>query len=174
MAMWESSQWLGKSFVQSTGEPFTTQSALLTTLSKNPFQNIAGKGENAGDQHFLFFRNCFQPYPSNHSSLSKYTIIILANFILSSANAFNLDQSRILLFGKELTPYSINTQSHFNASTTDSFENIVGKEEIARDEQFLLFPQCFLLNQKIVSPFVHIFGIISLFAAEFEEPKIGI
>ena len=22
-------------------------------------------------------------------------------------------------------------------------ENIVGKEEIARDEQFLLFPQCF-------------------------------
>ena len=27
------------------------------------------------------------------------------------------------------------------------FENIVGKEEIARNEQFLLFPQCFLLNQ---------------------------
>ena len=29
------------------------------------------------------------------------------------------------------------------------FANIVGKEEIARKEQFLLFPQCFLLNQKI-------------------------
>ena len=26
----------------------------------------------------------------------------------------------------------------------------------------------------IISPFVHIFDIISLFAAEFEEPKIGI
>ena len=25
-----------------------------------------------------------------------------------------------------------------------SFENTVGKEEIARNEQFLLFPQCFL------------------------------
>ena len=25
----------------------------------------------------------------------------------------------------------------------DLVENIVGKEEIARDEQFLLFPQCF-------------------------------
>ena len=25
-----------------------------------------------------------------------------------------------------------------------SFENTVGKEEIARDEQFLLLPQCFL------------------------------
>ena len=47
------------------------------------------------------------------------------------------------------------------------------KEEIARNEQFLLFPECFLLNQKIVSPFVNIFDI-SLFAAELEDPKIGI
>ena len=50
----------------------------------------------------------------------------------------------------------------------------MGKREIARDEQFLFFPQCFLLNQIIVSPFVHIFEIIYLFAAEFEEPKVGI
>ena len=50
-----------------------------------------------------------------------------------------------------------------------AFENKVGKEEIARNEQFLLFPQCFLLNQKIVSPFVNIFDIISLFAAELED-----
>ena len=55
-----------------------------------------------------------------------------------------------------------------------AFENIVGKEEIAHNEQFLLFPQCFLLNQKIVSPFVNIFDIISLLAAELEEPKIGL
>ena len=55
-----------------------------------------------------------------------------------------------------------------------AFENIVGKEEIAHNEQFLLLPQCFLLNQIIVSPFVHIFYIISLFALELEEPKIGI
>ena len=49
-----------------------------------------------------------------------------------------------------------------------AFENIVGKEEIARNEQYFLF------SQKIVSPFVNIFDIISLFAAELEEPKIGI
>ena len=55
-----------------------------------------------------------------------------------------------------------------------AFENIVGKEEIAHNEQFLLFPQCFLLNQKIVSPFVNIFDSISLFASALEEPKIGI
>ena len=62
----------------------------------------------------------------------------------------------------------------FDASTTDSFENIVGKGEIARNEQFLLFQQCFLLNQIIVFPFVHIFDIISLFPAELEERKFGI
>ena len=50
----------------------------------------------------------------------------------------------------------------------------MGKGEIAHDEQFLLFPQCFLLNQIVVYPFVHILDIISLFAAEFKKPKIGI
>ena len=56
------------------------------------------------------------------------------------------------------------------------FENIVGKGEIARYEQFLLFPQCFLLNHisVIVSPFIHVFDIKSVFAAELEEPKTGI
>ena len=54
-----------------------------------------------------------------------------------------------------------------------AFENIVGKGEIAHDEQFLLFPQCFLLNQITVSPFFHNFDIISLFATELKESKIG-
>ena len=38
---------------------------------------------------------------------------------------------------------------------SDSVENIVGKEEIARYEQFLLFPQCFqklsVVEKKIAS-----------------------
>ena len=62
-----------------------------------------------------------------------------------------------------------------------AFENIVGKGEIARNEQFLLFPQCFLINHINVCPFFfffsyffHIFDIISFFGAEFEKPKIGI
>ena len=54
------------------------------------------------------------------------------------------------------------------------FENIVRKGEIARNEQFLLFPQCFLVKQIIVYPLFHIFAIISLFAAELEDSKIGI
>ena len=54
-----------------------------------------------------------------------------------------------------------------------AFENTVRKGEIARNEQFLLFPQCFQLNQITVSPFVHISDITSLFAVESEEPKTG-
>ena len=72
---------------------FTTQSRLLKTRSKTSLENIEGKRENAGNQHFLLFPQCFQPYQRRNSS-----------FIISpsSANAFNLDQSKILSFGTEL------------------------------------------------------------------------
>ena len=71
-----------------------------------------------------------------------------------------------------LNLYYIDT--HFDASKT-AFENIEGKRETAaHNKQFLLFSQCFLLNQIILSPFVHIFDILSLSAAEMEEPKLGI
>ena len=53
-------------------------------------------------------------------------------------------------------------------------EIIMGIGEISRNEQFFLFLQCFQLNQINVSSFVHIFDIISLFAAELEKPKTGI
>ena len=55
-----------------------------------------------------------------------------------------------------------------------AIEDIVGKEEIARNEKFPLFPQCFLLNKIIVSPYAHIFYNISIFAEKLEDPKIGI
>ena len=54
-----------------------------------------------------------------------------------------------------------------------SSEKNAGKREIARNEQFFLFSQRFLLNQIIASPLVHIFHNMSFFAAEFEEPTTG-
>ena len=54
-----------------------------------------------------------------------------------------------------------------------AFENIVGKEEMAGNEQFLFLPQYFLLIQVIVSLFLNIYDI-SLFADELEELKIAI
>ena len=62
-----------------------------------PFENITGKGENAGNQHFLLFPQCFLPIPKR---------IFVLKFHLSSANAFNLDQSKNLSFGKVLRSYS--------------------------------------------------------------------
>ena len=50
-------------FADNNFKLFTTQSRLLTTLYKKPFENIVGKGENAGNQHFLLFPQCFLPFP---------------------------------------------------------------------------------------------------------------
>ena len=36
-------------------------------LEKEAFENIAGKGENAGNQHFLLFPQCFLPFPKQSS-----------------------------------------------------------------------------------------------------------
>ena len=75
-------------------------------------------------------------------------------------------------FGKGLILFSINT--HFDASVTDSFENNVEKKEIACNKQFLIFPTMFSTQSDNCTPFVHIFDIIFSFAAELEEPEIGI
>ena len=63
---------------------------------KQPFENIVGKGENAGDQHFLLFSQCFLLRQETDCTIS-------AVFNLSSANAFNLDQDKILFIVEELT-----------------------------------------------------------------------
>ena len=76
---------------------FTTQSRLLTTLKK-ALENMVGKRENAGYQHFLLF--------PVFSSLSKREILISATFNLSSANAF-LQMPKMLSFGKELHCFRI-------------------------------------------------------------------
>ena len=61
---------------------------------------------------------------------------------LPSANAFNLEQAKIMSIGRELT-HSL-TMTPLTPLGNKPFENSVGKGEIARNEQFLLFPQCFL------------------------------
>ena len=70
------------------------QSRLLMMLRKRPFENIVGKGENAGNQHFLLFPQCFLPFP-NQISIFHFHLSCLLQ-ILPFWN-----QSKILLFGKE-------------------------------------------------------------------------
>ena len=79
-----------------TLQSFTTlpNSRVLTTLKEKGFENIVGKGENAGNQHFLLFPQCF---------LFCQTQNFYQHLILLSAYAFNLVQSRKLSFDKGLT-----------------------------------------------------------------------
>ena len=64
-------------------------------LKKKPFENRVGEGENGSNQHCLLFPTMFSTHP-------KTNFIFSVTFSLLSANAFNLDQSKILLFGTEL------------------------------------------------------------------------
>ena len=40
-------------------KPFISQSEVLTTRKGKTYENIVGRGENAGNQHFLLFSQCF-------------------------------------------------------------------------------------------------------------------
>ena len=71
-----------------------TQSRLLSTLKEKVLENIVRKGENVGNQHFLLSPQCFLPETNFNDSVA---------FILASANAFNLDYSKLLSFDKELS-----------------------------------------------------------------------
>ena len=92
------------------------------TLKKNIFENIVGKEENAGNQHFLLLKQCFLPYQRQKSSLRKLQFVIYKSF-----NPFLHIHS-------------------FNTLKKNPQENIVKKRKIAQNKQLYLFPQCFLCN----------------------------
>ena len=80
--------------------------------------------------------------------------MIVATLNMSSANALNLDQSKNLLFGKELTLSQTTNLKLFKTHRLCRFdengrkffkwiENTVGKGEIAHNEQFSFFYSVF-------------------------------
>ena len=64
-------------------------------VSRNTFENIVGKGENAYNQNFLLFPQCFLPFPKQISIF--YSQLFCRLQMLSI-----LDQSEIFPSGKEL------------------------------------------------------------------------
>ena len=121
----------------------------ITTLT-TPFEKIVGKGENAGNQHFLLFPQCFLTLPKTNFNFS-------VTFILPSANAFNLDQTRILSFGQYEMKESwicpklngLTDNKQLVTWLVEFFiwivENFMGKGENAGYKFVLLFPHvsCF-------------------------------
>ena len=57
--------------------PFTTLPRFLTTLKRKPFENIEGEGENAGNQHFLLFPQCFLIIPKRISDFKLHLFCCL-------------------------------------------------------------------------------------------------
>ena len=72
------------SFSNPTVNSFPHNHDFLTNLYIKPFENIVGKEENAG-------KPAFSSFPTMFSSLPNTNFQFSVTFILSSANAFNLD-----------------------------------------------------------------------------------
>ena len=74
------------------------EKSLENDPGKKPFENIVGKGENAGIQHFLLYPQCFLPFQTPK-------IITLVTLNLSSAKRLEFCASKICSTGKELGSY---------------------------------------------------------------------
>ena len=117
------------------------------------------------------------------SSLPKTNFKFSATFNLPSANAFNLDQSENLSFGKELKVsiegkgilYQLNKNPDLTAMRTKFFKNIVGKGENAGNQHFLLFLHCFLSNkrQTIISAKLNLLSANALTLVQFKNMPLG-
>ena len=118
-------------------------------LRKKPSENIVVKGENAGNQltrNFLLFLQCFL-------SFLKTNLKFLLTSILSSANAFSLDQSKVLMFGKDLTLSQ--TSPSLRVRSTSLLKTLWEKEELLIPRNFS-FSQCFL---SLWRSFSHVYQI---------------
>ena len=54
-----SNLWNIESLLKKERHSLTTQCGVLMTLRKRPVENIVGKGENGGNQHFHLFTQWF-------------------------------------------------------------------------------------------------------------------
>ena len=50
------------------------------TLGKKPLEKIVGKGENAGNQHFLLFPQCFLPLENQVSIFFCYIYFVVCKY----------------------------------------------------------------------------------------------
>ena len=50
---------------------------LFTTLYKKPIENIFGKGENAGNQYFLFFPKVFSTLPKTNLNFFSHIYFVV-------------------------------------------------------------------------------------------------
>ena len=94
-------------------------------------ENTVGKGEIARNKQFLLFPQCFQKVCFPGASKG----VIVWKWVTDDKI---LDSSKLKEFADDNFKFDENGRK-----LSKWVENTVGKGEIARNEQFLLFPQCF-------------------------------
>ena len=109
-------------------------------LPHNPDLNREAFGKHCWKKEKMLMTS-ISPFPTMFSTLLKTSFDFLFEFTLPSANGFNMDQSKILSFGKDLTHY--HTMLHFDALEIYNCRNIVSKGQIACNKQCLHFHNIF-------------------------------
>ena len=112
----------------------TTQ--LKVTMKEKPFENIVGEGENAGNQHFLLFPQCFLSFPKQISTFQFHLVYRLQMLsIWASLKFCCLAKSKLFSTQSPLfiTLACCTYEKHCN-------------------QHFLLFPQCFLPTESKFQP----------------------
>ena len=98
-------------------------------MKKKAFENVAVKGENAGNQHFLLCPQCFLLFPKQISIFQSHLFCCLQfffNFDLYNNLSFNLlPQEKQRLEDENLNVKNI------GKLFLETFENILGKGENA-------------------------------------------
>ena len=104
---------------------YPTQLQLLTSLKERTFENIVGKVENAGKQHFIFPR--FLPYHSQKSSFELHSFF-------SSANASNCSSQKFcrLVLVKSLPSDKMSYMTKLRDSTDDLLREVRTAEFVSK------------------------------------------
>ena len=88
-------------------------------------------------------QNCRRKAPDNNNSV-KFTSSRGDNSTTNDSMVMKIAHAQLLMYTKIVYKVQSSTYKTRRKAPYKPFENTVGKGEIDRNEQFLLFPQCFL------------------------------
>ena len=129
---------------------------------------------------FSFKLQLFHPFPLSYPSRNTLRILMvlsikdIENIMWKGENA---DYQHFLLFkhfsfSKSFFIRVVNKPWFLRVFSTSLFETLWGKGEIARSEQFLLFPQCFLPVWRTFCHFSSKLKLSSANSSSLEESKV--
>ena len=102
-------------------------------LKKKPFENTVRKGENAVDQHFLLFPQCFQPIPKRISGFSCIDFVVCKCFPCGPVQKMYTSMTLKAVADKKLDVAEMIISIFF------TIRNVMVKGGIGRNQYFCLF-----------------------------------